>query len=193
MKKPVAKIQVINSNQNFLDNIKLMENYVIEELNTNEIEYLLNESEYVKVSANPNFEHLYQKAKEIKENAAEGKEDDPEVKDQETKAKDAANSISALIQKLDEKALTSIFLEGLHETGNQDIPVITKEQVIIKKKFHEKFASDKEYHNHVNSENAIRFSTIVNDHIMNTFYCRVLINKIQKQRKETELKSQIQS
>ena len=52
---PIKKIQVINFDKNFLENIKSVENYIIDELNTNEIEYLSDEEQYIKLKCKPNF------------------------------------------------------------------------------------------------------------------------------------------
>jgi len=79
LKKPVASIQVINFDKKFLDNLKVVENYIIEELNANEIEYICEEEKFIKLSAKANFETLYRKSKDIKETMRdEEREDDPE-------------------------------------------------------------------------------------------------------------------
>lgn len=189
MKKPVAKIQVINASEKFVENCKLMENYIIEELNTNEIEYLTNEAEFIKVSINPNHEVIFAKSKDITNTIKEeGKEDDVKLKEEEAQAKAEANAIIAQIKKLDENACQALLKDGEYQTGNNAVPVITKEQILIKKDFHKQYASDKAYHSFARTECAMRISTIVNDDIMNAFYTRDLTNKIQKQRKETGIK-----
>lgn len=189
MKMPIAKIQVVNSNQAFIDNIKLVENYVIEELNANEIEYIVDESKYVKVSANPNFQVLYTKSKEIKDQMEEeNKLDDPELKAEEEKLKKEANLVAAVIKKLDEKSLHTLLIDGAVDTGDKQAPKITLEQVLIKREFLKEFQKDKEFHVHANAANAIRISTEVNDKMMNAFYARDLTNKVQKMRKETGIK-----
>ena len=189
IKKPVAKIQIINSNPAFLKNIKLMENYILEELNANELEYLTNEDDFVKISTNPNFEVLYQKSKLIKETMKEElRENDKELIAEEAKEKAEANEFANIIRKLDNKAIFELLTTGEHKTGNQKFPLVTSEHVIIKKEFHKQFANDKEYHNHANADSTIRISTLVNDQIMFNYYCRDLTNKIQKQRKSTGIK-----
>jgi len=50
LKKPVNKIIVIHKDSNVLDSIKLLENYLLDELNVLNIEYCLDESKYVKYS-----------------------------------------------------------------------------------------------------------------------------------------------
>jgi isoleucyl-tRNA synthetase len=189
MKMPIAKIQVINSNQSFIDNIKLVENYVIEELNANEIEYILEESKYVKISANPNFQILYTKSKEIKDQMEEeDKLNDPELKAEEEKYKKEANLIASVIKKLDEKTLSTLLIDGAVDTGDKEVPKITLDQVLIKREFLKEYQKDKEFHVHANASNAIRISTEVNDKMMNAFYARDLTNKVQKMRKETGIK-----
>ena len=67
LKKPVAKLTIINYDKSFLENLKVVENYIIDELNANEIEYIDEESKYLKIGIKPNFEVLYKKTKEIKD------------------------------------------------------------------------------------------------------------------------------
>lgn len=189
IKKPVAKIQIINSSQKFLDNIKLMENYIIEELNTNELEYLLNERDYVEITIQPNREFLFQKSKGIRDTMKEeNKEQDKELLAEEAIAKGEAAEIVSLISKLNQNQQYELITYGKCQTENEKYPVIVSEQVLIKKEFLKKYNSDKNFLNHANSDNSIRISTLVNDQIMNTYYCRDLTNKIQKQRKEFGIK-----
>ena len=189
IKKPVAEIVIINSNKQFLDNLKQMESYIIDELNTNEIKYANDEDKYLKVSLNPNFEVLYAKSKEIKETMKdENKEDDKDLIQEEKNAKTEANKIASIIKKLNQNKITELVLNGKVQTENKDVPEITKDIVLIKKDFHKNIASDKSYHNLANSECGIRINTTVNEQILNNYYCRDITNKIQKQRKETGIK-----
>lgn len=186
MKKPVSKIQIINSSTTFIDNIKQVENYVIDELNVNEIEYITEEEKYVKVSLNPNFETLYAKSKDITQTMKdEDKENDPELKAEEEKAKKEANKIIAVIKKLKPEQLKQVILNGSVQTEDKEVPLITSDQVLIKREFLKEFQKDKEYHVHCNHDNSIRISTLVNDDMMNAYYSRDLANKIQKLRKES--------
>jgi len=78
-------------------------------LNINEIEYIVDESTYVKISVNPNFENLFRKQKEIKETMKdEEKENDPDMIAEEERAKKEANQIIEVIKKLQPNALNTI-------------------------------------------------------------------------------------
>lgn len=188
IKKPVAKLQIINSNEVFLKHIQLVENYVIEELNANEIEYIKEEEKFVKVTANPNFQVLYVKATEIG-NAIkeEEKENDPELKLEEEKAKKEANVIADQIKKLNDNQIKELLINNKVITGNNEVPIINFDQVMIKREFLKEYTKDKDYHSHANPQNAIRISTVENEQILNAFYARDLTNKIQKQRKNTKI------
>lgn len=184
VKMPVAKIQIINSNPQFIENLKLVENYIIEELNTNELEYIGDEKAFVKVSANPNYEILYTKNKEIGELLKEeGNNDDQVLKAEFERTKAEANAIGDQIRKLNEVQISTLIMTG--EVTLDNGTVITTEQVLIKREFLKEFDKDKKFHINANSENSMRISTEVNDGILNTFYTRDLTNRIQKLRKET--------
>ena len=64
-KKPVAYLEVINFDKEYCDNLKTVENYVIDELNANEIRFIQDEEAYLKVTTKPNFDILYRACKEI--------------------------------------------------------------------------------------------------------------------------------
>ena len=55
LKKPGAKLFVINYNQEFLNNLKIVEKYIIEELNVNDIENIKEEETYIKLGIKPEF------------------------------------------------------------------------------------------------------------------------------------------
>jgi len=57
----VAKLVIINYDQEFLNNVKNLEKYIVEELNVNEIEYLNDEATYITLGIKPNYETLYKK------------------------------------------------------------------------------------------------------------------------------------
>ena len=118
----------------------------------------------------------------------EEKEDDKELIEEEKKAKAVANKIAGVIKKLNETSITNLSLNGKVDTGDKDVPTVTRDIVLIKKEFHKNISSDKGYHSFANSECGIRISTLVNDQILNNYYCRDLTNKIQRQRKETGIK-----
>lgn len=184
LKKPVAKIQIISSDQEFLDNIKTVENYVIDELNTIEIEYVVEEEKYIVVSAKPNFDQLYKTVKQIKEQMMEeNRQKDPILIKEEEVAKKEANEIAKLINKnLDDKILKTIIREGKAQVSGF---TINKEWVIVEKKFLKQFDKDKDYHNATNQDCGMRLSTQVNDQIMSQYYSREISNRIQKLRKES--------
>lgn len=63
LKRPIAKLIVINYDKNFLDNLKIVENYIIDELNTNEIEYLEDEDKYIKLGIKTKLSNFISKNK----------------------------------------------------------------------------------------------------------------------------------
>lgn len=188
LKKPVASIQVINFDKNFLDNLKVVENYIIDELNANEIVYVQEEEKYIKLSAKANFEVLYKKSKDIKETMKdENKEDDPELKKEEEQAKKEANAIAAIMKTLNEMEVRELILKkSIDKNGTH----ITADQVIIEKKFLPEFEKDKVFICLSNQECGIRINTTVDENILNNYFCREVINRIQKLRKETGINIQ---
>lgn len=173
LKKPVASIQVINFDQNFLDNIKIVENYVIEELNSNEIVYINDEHKYIKLSAKANFEVLYKKSKDLKQMMKdEERENDPELIKEEETLKKEANGVAAIIKKLSENEVRNLIT---NKSIVKDGVSITADQVIIEKKFLPEYEKDKEYICISNPDCGIRINTTTNDNIMNAYYCREVI------------------
>ena len=170
LKKPVASIQIINFDKNFLDNLKVVENYIIEELNANEIEYVSEEEKFIKLSAKANFETLYRKSKDIKEMMKdEEREDDPELKKDEEAAKKEANAIAAVIRVLNEMEVRELIT---NRTVTKNGSTITADQVIIEKKFLPEFEKDKSYACLSNQECGVRINLSVDENIMNAYYCR---------------------
>jgi isoleucyl-tRNA synthetase len=173
LKRPVASIEVINFEKNYLDNLKVVENYIIDELNANEIIYTDEELKYIKVSVKPNFEVLYKKCKEISQMMKdEGKEKDPELKLEEETAKNEANKIADVIKTLNEDEIRQL-IHTKSITKNDNI--ITKDQIIVEKKFHKEFEADKEWCCSSNSECGIRINTVCNDNLINAYLSREVI------------------
>lgn len=170
LKKPVASIQIINFDKTFLDNIKVVESYVIDELNTNEIIYLENEEKYIKLSAKANFEVLYKKSKDLRQMMKDAeKEDDLELIKEEETLKKEANAIAAIAKKLNENEVRQLIK---NKQTTKDGIIITSDQVIIEKKFLPEFEKDKEWICISNPDCGIRINTVTNDNLMNAYYCR---------------------
>ena len=186
LKKPIAKLTIINYDKNFLDNIKKVENYIIEELNTNEIEYIEDESKYIKLGVKPNYQILYQKTKEIKDTMlTTGKLDDPELKKEEEEAKNASNKLAELINKLTDEQIREIMKNNKITVEDN---TILFEQVIIEKKFLPEYLKDKVVVSLSNSEIGIRIDTTTNEKIIESYLSREIVNRIQKFRKEIGIK-----
>lgn len=173
LKKPVAYLEVINFDKDYCENLKIVEQYIIEELNSNEILYNLEEAKFLKVSAKPNFDVLYKTCKEISQMMKEEeREDDPELKKEEAQAKQEANAIAALIRGLKDEQLRELI-------SNQTISVngtsINLEMVIIEKKFVESFTKDKTHICMTNQECGLRMNIVTNDNLINAYYAREVI------------------
>ena len=113
LKKPVAKLVIINYDEDFLNNVKTLEKYIVEELNVNEIEYVKDEATYITLDKKPNYEILYKKLKDIKDDMfTMNKKDDPELLKEEKEAKDQANSIAAAIKKLTYDEIRKLIEQG---------------------------------------------------------------------------------
>ena len=186
LKKPIAKLTIINYDKNFLDNLKIVENYLIEELNANEIEYCEEESKYIKLGIKPNYQVLYTKTKEIKDTIlTEGKLDDPVLKKEEEDAKNVANKLAEQINKLTEEQIRELIKNNKIKIEDN---TIVFEQVLIEKKFLPEYLKDKVIASLSNSECGIRIDTTTNEKIIESFLSREIINRIQKFRKETGIK-----
>lgn len=170
LKKPVASIQIINFDKNFLENLKVVENYVIDELNTNEIIYIDEEQKYIKLSAKPNFEVLYKKSKDLKETMKdEDKEDDPVLKKEEEAAKKEANDIAKVIRELKENEVSGLITD---KTITKNGSVITSDQISVEKKFLPEYEKNKEFCCISNPECGIRINTVSNDNLIKAYYSR---------------------
>ena len=122
LKKPVAYLEIISFDVNYHENLKIVEQYVIEELNANEILYNLEEEKFLKVSAKPNFEVLYKACKDITQMMKdEEKEDDPELKKEEAQLKQDANAIAALIRGLTDEKLRELITKKTITVNNVNI------------------------------------------------------------------------
>jgi isoleucyl-tRNA synthetase len=183
LKKPVAKLVIINYDEEFLNNVKKVEKYIVEELNVNEIEYLKDEATYIKLGIKPNYEILYKKCKEIKDDMITlNKKDDPELIKEEKDAKDDANKIAAVIKTLSYEEIRKLIEQGKFEKDNI---TIEKEQVNIEKKFLPQYEKDKVMACLSNSDCGIRIDTTSNEKIIKSFLCREIVNRIQKLRQKT--------
>ena len=183
LKKPIAKLIVINYDQEFLNNLKIVEKYIIEELNANEIEYINDESTYLSLGVKPNYEIAFKRSKEIKDDMVTlDKMDDPELIAEEKQAKENGNK---LIQNI--KSLTFDEIRKLIEDGKIDKngKTITKEQVTIEKKFLPQYEKDKVLACMANSDCGIRIDKTSNDEIQQSYLSREIINRIQKLRQKT--------
>ena len=186
LKKPVAKLVVINYDEDFLNNVKNLEKYIVEELNVNEIEYLKDEATYITLNKKPNYEILYKKLKDIKDDMFTlNKKDDPELLKEEKEAKEHANKIAAAINKLSYEELRKLIEQGTFE---KDGITIEKEKVNIEKKFLPKYEKDKVMVCLSNSDCGIRIDTTSDEKIMKSYLCREIVNRIQKLRQKSGIR-----
>jgi isoleucyl-tRNA synthetase len=186
LKRPVASIQVINFNKTFLDNLKIVEDYIKDELNANELILTEEENKFIKISSKANFEVLYKRSKDLNQMMKdEEKEDDPELKKDAEVAKNEANVIAAVIKTLGESELRELIS---NKQLKKDGHTITVDQVIIEKKFLKEYEAEKEYCCSSNQECGIRINTASNETIMNAYLAREIVNRVQKLRKETGIK-----
>jgi isoleucyl-tRNA synthetase len=169
-KKPVAYLEVINFDKEYCDNLKTVENYVIDELNANEILYNQEESKYIKVNTKPNFDILFRACREISQNMKdECKEDDPELKAEEIKLKKEANDIAEIIRKLDDNKIRELIKNGSININNVNI---NRDMVIIDKKFVDSVAKDKDHACMTNQQCGIRLNKVSSDDLLNAYFAR---------------------
>jgi isoleucyl-tRNA synthetase len=188
LKKPIAKLIVINYDQEFLDNLKIVEKYIIEELNINEIEYINDEATYISLGAKPNYEVVFKKSKDIKDDMITlDKKDDPELIEEEKQAKAEGNKMIAAIKALKYDDIRKLIEEGQLE--NNGI-TISKEQVTIEKKFLPEYEKDKVLVCLANSDCGIRIDKTSNDDIQRSYLSREIINRIQKLRQKNGIQIQ---
>ena len=183
LKKPVAKLIVINYDKTFLDNLKVVEKYIIEELNINEIEYNNDEATYISLGVKPNFEIVFKRTKEIKDDMTTlDKMDDPELIEEEKQAKNEGNKLIAAIKSLKYEEIRKLIEEGKLEKNGT---TILKEHVTIEKKFLPKYEKDKVLVCLANSECGIRIDKTLNDDIQKSYLSREIVNRIQKLRQKS--------
>ena len=186
LKKPVAKLVVINYDQEFLDNLKIVEKYIVEELNVNEIEYNNDEATFINLGVKPNFEIVFKRTKEIKDDMITlDKQDDPELLEEEKQAKEEGNKLIAAIKSLKYEEIRKLIEEGKIE---KDGTSILKEYVTIEKKFLPKYDKDKVFGSMSNSECGIRVDRTSNDEIQKAYLSREITNRIQKLRQKTGIR-----
>ena len=170
LKKPVAYLEIINFDKNTLDNLKIVENYMIDELNANEILFNAEEEKFIKVASKPNFEILYKTCKELSQMMKdEEREDDPELKKEEAQAKQDANAIAALIRGLNDQKLRELITTNSIVVNGT---TITSDMVIIEKKFIDTFTKDKTHICMTNQQCGIRMNVVSNDNLINTYFAR---------------------
>jgi isoleucyl-tRNA synthetase len=186
LKKPVAKLVIINYDEDFLNNVKTLEKYIVEELNVNEIEYVKDEATYITLDKKPNYEILYKKLKDIKDDMfTMNKKDDPELLKEEKEAKDQANSIAAAIKKLTYDEIRKLIEQG---SFNKDGITIEREQVNIEKNFLDKYKKDKVMACLSNSDCGIRIDTTSDEKIIKSYLCREIVNRVQKLRQKSGIR-----
>ena len=186
LKKPVAKLIIINYDQQFLDDLKVVEKYIVEELNVNEIEYVNDEATYIKLGVKPNYEVAYKRSKEIKDDMITlDKQDDPELIEEEKQAKNEGNKLIAQIKSLQYEEIKKLIEEGKLE---KDGTTITKEQITVERKFLPQYEKDKVLACLANSDCGIRIDKTSNDEIQKSYLSREIINRIQKLRQKNGIK-----
>ena len=186
LKKPVAKLIIINYDQQFLDDLKVVEKYIVEELNVNEIEYVNDEATYIKLGVKPNYEIAYKRSKEIKDDMITlDKQDDPELIEEEKQAKNEGNKLIAQIKSLQYEEIRKLIEEGQLE---KDGTTITKEQITVERKFLPEYEKDKVLACLANSDCGIRIDKTSNDEIQKSYLSREIINRIQKLRQKNGIK-----
>ena len=183
LKKPVAKLSIINYDEQFLENCKTIENYIVEELNVNEIEYINDEAKYINLGVKPNYQILYKKLKDIKDDMITlNKEHDEELIKEAEKEKNDANKIAKEIQTLSYDEIRELIEKGKLEKNGVSI---NKEQVIVEKKFLPEYTKDKVVACLSNSDCGIRIDTSSSDEIQKSYLSREIINRIQKLRQKS--------
>ena len=183
LKKPVAKLFVINYDQEFLNNLKIVEKYIIEELNVNDIEYIQEEETYIKLGVKPEFEVVFRRSKEIKDDMFTlDKQDDPELIQEEKQAKDEGQKVIAKIKSLNNEEIKQLIKEGKLD---KDGSTLTIDQVTIERKFLPQYEKDKVLASLANSECGIRMDKTTNDDIQRSYLSREIVNRIQKLRQKS--------
>ena len=183
LKKPVAKLIVINYDQEFLNNLKIVEKYIIEELNANEIEYINDEETYISLGVKPEYDIVFKKSKDIKDDMITlDKMDDPELIQEEKQAKEEGQKIIAKIKSLTNEEIKQLIKDGKIE---KDGAVITKEQVSVERKFLKKYEKDKVLASMANSDCGIRIDKTLNEDIQRSYLSREVVNRIQKLRQKS--------
>ena len=182
LKKPVAKLIVINYDQQFLDDLKIVEKYIVEELNVNEIEYINDEATYISLGVKPNYEIVFKRTKEIKDDMITlDKMDDPELIEEEKQAKAEGNKLIEKIKSLQYEEIRKLIEDGKIEKDGVTIP---KEYVTVEKKFLPKYEKDKVLASLTNSDCGIRIDKTSNDDIQRSYLSREITNRIQKLRQK---------
>ena len=178
--------KVINYDQEFLDNLKIVEKYIIDELNINEIEYINDEATYINLGVKPNFEIVFKKSKEVKDDMITlDKMDDPELIEEEKQAKAEGNKLIAAIKSLQYEEIRKLIEEGRFDKNGV---TISKEQVTIEKKFLPQYEKDKVFVCLANSDCGIRIDKTSNDDIQRSYLSREIVNRIQKLRQKSGIR-----
>jgi hypothetical protein len=150
--------------------LKSVENYIIEELNVNKIEYVDSEDDYIILSVKANFEELYSKSKDLKEiMKEENRENDAQLIKEEETAKAEANKVIDLIKKLKPEEIRKVIFEKKLTIGNKDI---LPEHILITKKFKDALEKDSKFGVLANNVCGIRISLTVNEEMLYAYFCR---------------------
>ena len=167
---PIETLQIINYNKSFLESLKGVEIYIIDELNVNTIEYIDKEDDFLILSVKANFEELYTKSKEIKDiMKEENREKDPILIKEEESAKTEANKVIDIIKKLKPEEIRKIIFDSKLTVNNI---VILPEFILINKKFKDELEKDTNYGVLANNILGIRISLKVNEEMMYAFFSR---------------------
>jgi isoleucyl-tRNA synthetase len=170
LKMPIETLQVINYDKSFLESVKSVENYVIEELNVNKIEYVDKEDDFIILSVKANFEELYTKSKEVKEiMKEENREKDPILIKEEEVAKNEANKVIDLIKKLKPEEIRKVIFDKKYVIGEI---AILPEHILINKKFKDSFEKEDKFAVLANNSCGIRISLSINEEMMYAYFSR---------------------
>ena len=140
IKMPIRELQVINYDQQFLDDIKQVENYVIDELNINSVTYINNEEDYLSLQVLPNLDLIFGKAQDVKSLLKDPECANREELENELEGLQKLSAIKiAAINALTPEEIREIIKNG-HITVN-DVHV-EQEEIIVHKYFNDKFIEE---------------------------------------------------
>jgi isoleucyl-tRNA synthetase len=166
VKQPLSTFTIISKNVKTLEDLKKVENYIIEELNVFMVDYKSNESDYVNYKIGPNFQAIGERL-----------------------GKPVVKFLKPVIEKLEEAQIQEYNKNGMLKVKGEDNKEyeLLEGEIVVDPKFLDNYAKDAKLGCASNIDGCVMIDIQVTEDLNKIRIARELSNSIQMARKEANV------